>query len=102
MKVVLSASSSLSRCLLRQTSTKRRCVTAAAVASGGCRRVCAVRDNQSHRSNIIDIDNNMSCKITMKTNRQPFRIGYSSRRLMGTSTQEHGDINVAVQVANER
>ena len=98
MKALLSASKSVSRSLLRHWSTKKRCVTATAVASGGRRSVCA-----SHRSNIIDIDVSRRKKIiTTTTNRQSFRISHPCRRLMGTSAQEHGDINVAVQAANER
>ena len=78
---------------------KRRCVTTAAAAASGNRSVCAVvvRDNQSHRLKIIDIDVSRPC-----------------RRLMGTSTSaqesdfdddylSHDDYDdVVVQEANER
>jgi len=102
MKFLLSASASslsLSRCLLRQASTKKRYVTTAAAAaatasSGGYRSVwvgAVVHENQSHKSNIIGIDMSRPC-----------------RRLMGTSAcasvqeQENDYDDVEVQEANER
>ena len=71
----------------------------AAAASGGRRVVCAVRENQSHRSNAID--NDVSCKIIATKS----RISHPCRRFMGTDTrgqEEDVDIDVAVRAANER
>jgi hypothetical protein len=74
-------------------------VTTAAATSGGRRVLCAVHENQSHRSNAID--NDVSCKIIATKN----CISHPSRRLMGTDTrgqEEDGNIDVAVRAANER
>jgi len=95
MKALLSAPSSLSRCLLRQSSTRRECVTTVVAAAFGGRRdvLCAVHEHRSHQSNDV------SRKIA--TNKLAFHISHSCWRLMGTSAQEE-DIDFTVQEANER
>ena len=98
MKALLSASSSLSRCLLSSQSVAGRkyVATAAAAHCASVARqtmqLCTVYEHTSHKFNFLDVS---SKTMTMT---------HPSRRLMGTSAQKGGDddIDVAVQAANER
>ena len=98
MKALLSASSSLSRRLLRSQSSAgwKYVATAAAAHSASAARqpmqLCAVYEHTSHKFKFLDV----SRKIMTVT--RPYR------RLMGTSAENEGtdDTDVAVQAANER
>ena len=99
MKALLSASSSLSRCLLSSQSSSgwKYVATAAAAAHSASiarqtMQCCAVYEHASHKFNFLDVS------------RKIMTVNHPSRRLMGTSAQKEGtdDIDVAVQAVNER